>query len=107
MPTYCYECEVCGGFEVDQRMTDSPLTKCPKGHPAKRVLAPVSFHVPAWMSATRSNASERQAVYLKSDEHRKVRQQDERINERSYQAQEKLKSFKRKLADAPPPPPSP
>lgn len=31
MPTYDYECTHCGyAFEVFQKMTDSPLDKCPK-----------------------------------------------------------------------------
>ena len=31
MPTYEYECTVCGHhFEAQQHMTDKPLTDCPK-----------------------------------------------------------------------------
>lgn len=31
MPTYEYECKKCGEkLEVDQKITDQPLTKCPK-----------------------------------------------------------------------------
>ena len=29
MPTYEYRCAKCGEFEVTQRITDSPLKKCP------------------------------------------------------------------------------
>jgi putative FmdB family regulatory protein len=29
MPTYEYECERCGTFEVEQKISDSPLTECP------------------------------------------------------------------------------
>ncbi len=29
MPTYEYECERCGRFEVDQKITDAPLKTCP------------------------------------------------------------------------------
>lgn len=29
MPTYVYECRSCGqGFEIEQRITESPLTTC-------------------------------------------------------------------------------
>ncbi|MEZ4254803.1 MAG: zinc ribbon domain-containing protein [Polyangiales bacterium] len=31
MPTYEYECEACGkGFEIEQRITEDRLKKCPK-----------------------------------------------------------------------------
>ena len=30
MPTYDYRCESCGPFEKMQRMSDKPLTECPK-----------------------------------------------------------------------------
>lgn len=30
MPTYEYECKDCGIIEVDQKITDERLTKCPK-----------------------------------------------------------------------------
>lgn len=31
MPNYDYECQKCGHtFEVSQKMTDKPLSKCPK-----------------------------------------------------------------------------
>lgn len=43
MPIYCYECDTCGPFEELQDMNDAPLTVCAKGHPAKRVIAPVGF----------------------------------------------------------------
>ena len=43
MPVYCYECEVCGAFEASQSIHDEPLTLCPSGHPAKKVLAPVQM----------------------------------------------------------------
>jgi len=31
MPTYEYECERCGVFEVEQKISDPPLTTCPNG----------------------------------------------------------------------------
>lgn len=30
MPIYEYECSRCGIFEVNQRITESPLVKCPR-----------------------------------------------------------------------------
>jgi putative FmdB family regulatory protein len=30
MPIYEYRCSKCGEFEVTQRITDKPLSKCPK-----------------------------------------------------------------------------
>lgn len=36
MPTYDYECQACGHrFEALQRITDDPLTKCPKCQKAR------------------------------------------------------------------------
>lgn len=30
MPTYEYTCEKCGEFEAEHKMSDPPLTECPK-----------------------------------------------------------------------------
>lgn len=30
MPIYDYKCENCGRFEYSQRITEEPLSKCPK-----------------------------------------------------------------------------
>jgi putative FmdB family regulatory protein len=30
MPRYDYKCKECGEIEVEQKMSDNPLTKCPK-----------------------------------------------------------------------------
>ena len=40
MPTYTYQCHSCAYlFEKEQKITDSPLTTCPKcGGPVKRVI---------------------------------------------------------------------
>lgn len=36
MPTYEYKCQACGHqFDILQRMTEGPLTKCPKCQRAK------------------------------------------------------------------------
>jgi putative FmdB family regulatory protein len=42
MPTYEYACKTCGNrFEAWQKMTDEPLTECPKCHSEiHRVLFP-------------------------------------------------------------------
>lgn len=45
MPTYDYRCESCGNrFDVWQKMTDDPLTVCPKcaGH-VRRVIHPAGI----------------------------------------------------------------
>ncbi|MGB9887476.1 MAG: FmdB family zinc ribbon protein [Moorellales bacterium] len=40
MPAYDYRCERCGVFEVQQRITELPLTNCPNcGGPVKRLLS--------------------------------------------------------------------
>lgn len=98
MPIYLYECSECGEFEVEQRIIEDALTRCVCGEPARRLIAPVAFLIPAYMKAPGSTGSsydacERQAAYLKSDEHRVSRAQTERINERAYQIEERGKSY--------------
>jgi putative FmdB family regulatory protein len=45
MPTYEYKCEKGHVFEVVQRMSDDPVTKCEKcGAPVQRVFHPVAVH---------------------------------------------------------------
>lgn len=57
MPTYVYECEECGQFEVTQRITSPPLDKCIRligdpetpeeqhtcDRPVKRVITATNF----------------------------------------------------------------
>lgn len=48
MPVYAYECRLCGStLEVEQRMTDKPLSTCPKCKKPKsliRLIQPVAVH---------------------------------------------------------------
>ena len=45
MPIYEYKCEKGHVFEVMQKMTDDPITKCEKcGKPVQRVFHPVAVH---------------------------------------------------------------
>jgi putative FmdB family regulatory protein len=45
MPIYEYKCENGHVFDVIQRMTDEPLSKCEEcGAPAARVLTPPAIH---------------------------------------------------------------
>lgn len=52
MPTYCYECKLCGEFEAQQSIKDDPLSECPKckelgnksGSP-KRLISLTSFQL--------------------------------------------------------------
>jgi putative FmdB family regulatory protein len=43
MPRYEYECETCGPFEVNQKMSDPPLTQHECGAPAHRIISQSSF----------------------------------------------------------------
>src|SRR5215467_10223829 len=44
MPVYEYSCEQCGVFEVSQRITESPLTTCPKcDRDVHRLISLTSF----------------------------------------------------------------
>ena len=46
MPIYEYECQKCGTFEMTQRITDEPLSKCPtcKGK-VKKLISNTSFQL--------------------------------------------------------------
>lgn len=51
MPLYEYECASCGTFEVIQRFSDPPLTRCPKcaGRVHKLLSAPaIQFKGTGW-----------------------------------------------------------
>ncbi|RYG25224.1 hypothetical protein EON82_07940 [bacterium] len=44
MPTYVYECKTCEkSFEVEQRITEDPLTDCACGGRVRRVIQPVGI----------------------------------------------------------------
>ncbi|MGH9895207.1 MAG: FmdB family zinc ribbon protein [bacterium] len=46
MPIYEYQCQKCGTFEVNQRITESPVRRCPscKGKVTK-LISQTSFHL--------------------------------------------------------------
>jgi len=65
MPTYAYKCKDCNHeFETMQKMTDDPLTECPKCHgPLTRLLFPVGivfkgsgFHVNDYPNSKKSTS---------------------------------------------------
>ena len=40
MPTYEYKCDKCGRFELEQRITEDPIKKCPTcGGEVKRLIS--------------------------------------------------------------------
>lgn len=40
MPKYDYKCEKCGTFEVEQKMSDPKMAKCPKcGGKVRRLIS--------------------------------------------------------------------
>lgn len=51
MPTYEYECKKCGVFEVEQRISEDALTKCPtcakdgKTSKVERLISAPAFHL--------------------------------------------------------------
>ena len=46
MPIYEYGCEHCGVFEEMQRITDAPLSKCPKcKRKVRRLISQTSFQL--------------------------------------------------------------
>jgi putative FmdB family regulatory protein len=51
MPIYEYECRKCGTFEVTQRITETPLRRCPKcrGKVSRLLSAPsIQFKGSGW-----------------------------------------------------------
>lgn len=71
MPTYLYECQKCDKtFEVEQRITESPLTDCDCGAAGslKRLIQPTAivfkgagFHINDYASSGSSAAPKRDA----------------------------------------------
>lgn len=67
MPTYVYECSSCRKtFEIEQRITEDPLTdcKCGAAGTVKRIIQPISvmfkgsgFHVNDYSSSANSAAA--------------------------------------------------
>ncbi len=46
MPVYEYRCEQCGDFEEMQRITDAPLSRCPKcRRKVRRLISNSSFQL--------------------------------------------------------------
>jgi putative FmdB family regulatory protein len=46
MPIYEYRCDACGTFEEMQRISDPPLTKCPKcKRKVRRLISSTSFQL--------------------------------------------------------------
>jgi putative FmdB family regulatory protein len=46
MPIYEYQCQACGTFEVTQRITEKPLSKCPTcGAKVKKLISNTSFQL--------------------------------------------------------------
>jgi putative FmdB family regulatory protein len=46
MPIYEYQCQKCGTFEVTQRITEMPLSKCPTcKNKVKKLISNTSFQL--------------------------------------------------------------
>jgi putative FmdB family regulatory protein len=46
MPIYEYECSKCGVFEINQRITDDPIRKCPTCRSkVKKLISNTSFQL--------------------------------------------------------------
>ncbi|HEV7732988.1 MAG TPA: zinc ribbon domain-containing protein [Candidatus Binatia bacterium] len=46
MPIYEYRCEHCGDFEQNQRISDPPLSKCPKcRRKVRKLISSTSFQL--------------------------------------------------------------
>jgi len=98
MPIFTFKCR-CGEFD-DLAPLDAKTADCPKcGKAAKRLFSPTeNIHIPAYMSALGSGSSERQAVYLKSERHRKNRAKQEMDVEKAIQREDRIKSNRARLS---------
>lgn len=46
MPIYEYQCQKCGTFEITQRITEKPLSKCPTcKNKVKKLISNTSFQL--------------------------------------------------------------
>lgn len=97
MPVYPYECPVHGEFDeiIPISRQDEPVKCLECGATCQRKFTTqVAFVVPPWMSATRSNASDRQTAYEASGEAyknaQKWEQQDQATAERMGKAEADL-----------------
>lgn len=105
MPTYTFQCCGCQAsheeiVSVEDRDRSRDCPSCKQLLTCVRVFEPtMATIVPAWMSATRSGASEKQAEYLKSDKHRKNMEQAERIQDRASSAKQRFDHFKNNQLD--------
>ena len=104
-----YECPQHGRFELPVYRSEDRLPQpCPAcDHMSAQVFAPTRYSVvPPWMRAPGSNGSsydftERQAEYLKSDKHREIRKQDERMAARAEAIESKTRTeLKERLKNA-------
>ena len=66
MPTYEYECTKCGyRFEINQRITDNPLTTCPKckGKLIKLIPKNTTFFINEHRKLTRRDVKEMERTW--------------------------------------------
>lgn len=70
MPTYEYRCAQCGVFEVQQRITEDPLTECPHCQGAVQrlisrnvniVFKGSGFHITDYRSSSYKEAASRES----------------------------------------------
>jgi putative FmdB family regulatory protein len=64
VPTYVYQCEHCGRFELKQSFSDAALTACPTcGRPVRKVFtpAPIVFKGSGWYSTDSRGGSSKPA----------------------------------------------
>lgn len=75
-------------------------TRCAEcGRNAKRIITRVGVVIPTYMKAEADDVKSIQDRYLKSDKHRKTREQTERIQDRNRATEQSFESFKAKLPE--------
>jgi putative FmdB family regulatory protein len=105
MPLYNFNCKIHGEFEELTSYSDT-YTECPtcKAKSDKVFKIEVSLKCPAYMKAPGSkgsshNAITKQAIYLKSDEHKLSMEKGAKSDERTRLAQSRMKGKKAKLLE--------
>jgi putative FmdB family regulatory protein len=109
MPIYEYQCQKCGTFEVTQRITENPLSKCPtcRGR-VKKLISNTSFQLKGtgWYITDYARKGQESA---KSGNGSKASQDGKAESKGEAKAESKSESKKdssSKGGDKPPSPPS-
>ena len=74
MPVYDYKCEKCGVFEIEQRISEKPLSKCPKcrGKVKRLISAPGIVFKGSGFHVTDYKKEKPKKEHKKQEKHKKT-----------------------------------